>query len=136
MICSDNTVYSTGVGNDNDGILVLGATNIPWTLDSAIRRRFEKRIYIPLPEAPARTKMFGLHLGSTPSNLTEDDMKVLGQRTDGYLKLSKIIFEAISFYLFSSKHIIYFIMYFVLELLSVELTWFLNQLSNAQFIFK
>ena len=28
-----------GVGNDNDGILVLGATNVPWGLDSAIRRR-------------------------------------------------------------------------------------------------
>lgn len=29
-----------GVGIDNDGVLVLGATNIPWTLDSAIRRRY------------------------------------------------------------------------------------------------
>lgn len=32
-------VDHSGVGVDNDGILVLGATNIPWTLDSAIRRR-------------------------------------------------------------------------------------------------
>ena len=32
-------VQMQGVGNDNDGILVLGATNIPWGLDSAIRRR-------------------------------------------------------------------------------------------------
>ena len=31
--------FCTGVGVDNDGILVLGATNIPWVLDSAIRRR-------------------------------------------------------------------------------------------------
>ncbi len=30
-----------GVGNDNDNILVLGATNIPWCLDAAIRRRFK-----------------------------------------------------------------------------------------------
>ena len=43
-----------GVGNDDDGILVLGATNIPWGLDPAIRRRFEKRIYIPLPDFEAR----------------------------------------------------------------------------------
>jgi len=43
-----------GVGNNTDGILILGATNIPWGLDSAIRRRFEKRIYIPLPEVDAR----------------------------------------------------------------------------------
>ena len=43
-------VQINGVGNDQSGVLVLGATNLPWTLDSAIRRRFEKRIYIPLPE--------------------------------------------------------------------------------------
>jgi vacuolar protein-sorting-associated protein 4 len=29
-----------GVGNDAKGILVLGATNLPWSLDPAIRRRF------------------------------------------------------------------------------------------------
>ena len=46
--------FVKGVGNDNDGILVLGATNIPWVLDAAIRRRFEKRIYIDLPDAHAR----------------------------------------------------------------------------------
>lgn len=36
---SDNVIFA-GVGNDNNGVLVLGATNIPWTLDSAIRRRY------------------------------------------------------------------------------------------------
>ena len=40
---------------------IPGATNIPWSLDSAIRRRFEKRIYIGLPEAPARAAMFKVH---------------------------------------------------------------------------
>jgi vacuolar protein-sorting-associated protein 4 len=47
-------VQMQGVGNDNDGILVLGASNVPWELDPAIRRRFEKRIYIPLPDPVAR----------------------------------------------------------------------------------
>ena len=32
-----------GVGNDDEGILVLGATNIPWALDPAVRRRFQKK---------------------------------------------------------------------------------------------
>uniref|UniRef100_A0A4W2EC78 Vacuolar protein sorting 4 homolog B n=1 Tax=Bos indicus x Bos taurus TaxID=30522 RepID=A0A4W2EC78_BOBOX len=77
-------VQMQGVGVDNDGILVLGATNIPWVLDSAIRRRFEKRIYIPLPEAHARAAMFKLHLGTTQNSLTEADFRDLGKKTEGY----------------------------------------------------
>ncbi|CAN0511041.1 unnamed protein product, partial [Discosporangium mesarthrocarpum] len=49
-----------------------GATNVPWELDPAMRRRFEKRIYIPLPEAPARAVMFKLHLGDTSNTLQPD----------------------------------------------------------------
>lgn len=67
-----------------DGVLVLGATNVPWELDSAIRRRFEKRIYIPLPDAHARTAMFKIRLGKTPHDLTEDDFFELGKATEGY----------------------------------------------------
>ncbi|XP_034940304.1 vacuolar protein sorting-associated protein 4B [Chelonus insularis] len=77
-------VQMQGVGTDNDGILVLGATNIPWVLDAAIRRRFEKRIYIGLPEEHARVTMFKLHLGNTPHNLTEEDFKKLAAATEGY----------------------------------------------------
>ncbi|KAJ8375834.1 hypothetical protein SKAU_G00064140 [Synaphobranchus kaupii] len=71
-------------GNYNEGILVLGATSIPWTLDSDIRRRFKRRIYIPLPEEHARTFMFKLHLGSTPNSLADSDFVTLGQKTEGY----------------------------------------------------
>jgi len=77
-------VQMQGVGNDNDSILVLGATNIPWCLDAAIRRRFEKRIYIPLPEGPARKAMFKLHLGNTPTSLTDQDLNELAQKSEGY----------------------------------------------------
>ncbi|XP_056277213.1 vacuolar protein sorting-associated protein 4B isoform X1 [Pseudoliparis swirei] len=77
-------VQMQGVGNNNEGVLVLGATNIPWTLDSAIRRRFEKRIYIPLPEEHARTFMFKLHLGPTPNSLTDSNFVTLGKMTQGY----------------------------------------------------
>lgn len=35
----------------------------------AIRRRFDKRIYIPLPEETARAHMFKIHLGDTPNTL-------------------------------------------------------------------
>ncbi|KAL7299095.1 vacuolar protein sorting-associated protein 4B [Trichogramma pretiosum] len=77
-------VQMQGVGTDNDGILVLGATNIPWVLDSAIRRRFEKRIYISLPEEPARVVMFKLHLGNTSHTLVDEDFKKLASMTEGY----------------------------------------------------
>ena len=33
-------VQMQGVGSNNDGVLVLGATNVPWELDQAMRRRF------------------------------------------------------------------------------------------------
>ncbi|KAK4289908.1 hypothetical protein Pmani_037158 [Petrolisthes manimaculis] len=77
-------VQMHGVGNQNDGVLVLGATNIPWVLDAAIRRRFEKRIYIPLPGEHARTFMFKLNLGDTSHSLTEDDFRYIGSKTEGY----------------------------------------------------
>uniref|UniRef100_A0A8B9EJE5 vesicle-fusing ATPase n=1 Tax=Anser cygnoides TaxID=8845 RepID=A0A8B9EJE5_ANSCY len=77
-------VQMQGVGNSSDGILVLGATNIPWVLDSAIRRRFEKRIYIPLPEEAARAQMFKLHLGNTPHSLTDANIHELARKTEGY----------------------------------------------------
>ena len=47
-------VQMQGVGHDDTGVLVLGATNLPWALDPAIRRSFERRIYISLPEFEAR----------------------------------------------------------------------------------
>jgi vacuolar protein-sorting-associated protein 4 len=90
-------VQMQGVGSDMSGVLVLGATNIPWQLDPAIRRRlasillvithltdrFEKRIYIPLPDLNARAKMFQLNVGSTPCKLTSKDFKALAERTEG-----------------------------------------------------
>lgn len=77
-------VQMNGVGNDSAGVLVLGATNIPWQLDAAIRRRFERRIYISLPEVEARTRMFQLNVGDTPCTLTPQDYRLLAEMTDGY----------------------------------------------------
>ncbi|KAM0749616.1 vacuolar protein sorting-associated protein 4 [Meredithblackwellia eburnea MCA 4105] len=77
-------VQMNGVGNDTSGVLVLGATNIPWALDIAIKRRFEKRIYIPLPEPDARKRMFELNVGTTPCTLTQAEYRQLAAKTDGY----------------------------------------------------
>ncbi|KAI0809143.1 AAA-domain-containing protein [Irpex lacteus] len=77
-------VQMNGVGHDDTGVLVLGATNIPWQLDNAIKRRFEKRIYIPLPGVEARKQMFLLHVGDTPCQLSQKDYRVLAEKTEGY----------------------------------------------------
>ena len=48
-----------GITEEEDKrVLVLGATNIPWTLDAAVMRRFQKRIYIDLPDINARQRIF------------------------------------------------------------------------------
>ncbi|CAN1128612.1 Protein SUPPRESSOR OF K(+) TRANSPORT GROWTH DEFECT 1 [Linum perenne] len=77
-------VQMQGVGNNDQKVLVLAATNTPYALDQAIRRRFDKRIYIPLPDAKARQYMFKVHLGDTPHNLTESDFESLGRKTEGF----------------------------------------------------
>ncbi|RVW37034.1 Protein suppressor of K(+) transport growth defect 1 [Vitis vinifera] len=50
-------VQMQGVGHNDQKVLVLAATNTPYSLDQAIRRRFDKRIYIPLPDLKARQHM-------------------------------------------------------------------------------
>ena len=77
-------IQMQGVGKDDKGILVLGATNIPWGLDPAVRRRFQKKIYISLPEAKARKAMFKLNLGDTYNDLTDEQYEILGNLTEGY----------------------------------------------------
>lgn len=80
---SEFLVQMDGVGKNKGNVLVLGATNVPWELDAAIRRRFEKRVYIPLPDAKARSRMVKLHLGDTPNNLSDDDFDTVGEVTEG-----------------------------------------------------
>uniref|UniRef100_A0A0E0JVU2 AAA+ ATPase domain-containing protein n=1 Tax=Oryza punctata TaxID=4537 RepID=A0A0E0JVU2_ORYPU len=50
----------------------------------ALRRRFDKRIYIPLPDLKARQHMFKVHLGDTHHSLTNGDFESLARRTDGF----------------------------------------------------
>jgi SpoVK/Ycf46/Vps4 family AAA+-type ATPase len=57
-----NTVVSVllsemdGLNGSNEGILFLGATNLPWSLDSAFRRpgRFDRTLFVPPPDRVAR----------------------------------------------------------------------------------
>ncbi|KAJ5095602.1 vacuolar protein sorting-associated protein 4 [Penicillium alfredii] len=77
-------VQMDGVGKDSKGVLILGATNIPWQLDAAIRRRFQRRVHISLPDPNARMKMFMLAVGSTPCQMTQADYRTLADMSEGY----------------------------------------------------
>ncbi len=70
----------------SDGILVVGATNYPDRIDSAILRsgRMDKRIYLPPPDYPARVLLFKIYLVGRP--FSEDiDFEELANLTEGYV---------------------------------------------------
>ena len=68
---------------DASRVLVLAATNMPWAIDEAARRRFVRRQYIPLPEAPVRGEQLKTLLGHQKHNLSKKDIQVLVELTDG-----------------------------------------------------
>lgn len=67
-----------------DKVLLLGATNLPWDIDSAMIRRFEKRIYIPLPEAENRLQLIKFFLGDTKTDLDEEGYEILTTLSEGF----------------------------------------------------
>ncbi|KAK3279894.1 hypothetical protein CYMTET_12244 [Cymbomonas tetramitiformis] len=64
-------------------VMVLGTTNCPWDLDEALRRRLEKRIYIPLPDLAARTQMLQVLL-KTVKVAEEVCFESLAEQMQGY----------------------------------------------------
>ncbi|KAJ0394454.1 hypothetical protein P43SY_010312 [Pythium insidiosum] len=64
-------------------VMLLAATNLPWELDEAMRRRLTKRVYIPLPNADARRDLFRLNLAKV--ELAKDvQVEDLVRKTEGY----------------------------------------------------
>lgn len=70
-----------GVKSDNSDILVMGATNSPWTVDPAFRRpgRFDKMLFVPPPDETARRAILQLHCRNKP--LEEIDFDALARQT-------------------------------------------------------
>jgi katanin p60 ATPase-containing subunit A1 len=64
-------------------VMVLAATNFPWDLDEAMRRRLEKRIYIPLPDETTRRQLFEISVADVEVDGTVD-VNVLARATEGY----------------------------------------------------
>jgi vacuolar protein-sorting-associated protein 4 len=67
------------------GVIVLGASNFPWDLDVASIRRFEKRVYIPLPTPAERAEIIRLKLGPlTRHSLSQRDFDAAAEATEGF----------------------------------------------------
>jgi SpoVK/Ycf46/Vps4 family AAA+-type ATPase len=73
---------------DASRVLVLAATNMPWDIDEAARRRFVRRQYIPLPEHHVREQQLRKLIGHQHHELTDADIQVLVQVTEGISTIS------------------------------------------------
>ncbi|XP_020259245.1 katanin p60 ATPase-containing subunit A1-like isoform X2 [Asparagus officinalis] len=87
---SELLVQVDGVNNSSTGddgarkiVMVLAATNFPWDIDEALRRRLEKRIYIPLPNFESRKELIKINLRTVEvaQDVNIDDV---ARRTEGY----------------------------------------------------
>ena len=74
-----------GFAQDNQGVLILGATNVPWSVDPAFRRpgRFDRVLFVPPPDASARSEILRLQLADRPVG---DDIntEALAKKTSGF----------------------------------------------------
>jgi len=68
----------------NDGVYILGATNAPWDVDTAMRRpgRFDRMIFVGLPDTEARAAIVRLHLQDRP--VEGIDLAKVTARTQGF----------------------------------------------------
>ena len=72
-----------GIGNDNDGVYILAATNTPWDIDPALRRpgRLDRTLLVLPPDEPARATILHTHLRERP--VEGIDLQVLARMTEG-----------------------------------------------------
>jgi len=72
------------VKSNNDGLFVLGATNHPWDVDTALMRpgRFDRLLLVAPPDPEARNAIVRYHLRGRP--LEGIDVAKLARRTEGF----------------------------------------------------
>jgi ATP-dependent 26S proteasome regulatory subunit len=73
-----------GVESNNDGLLVLAATNAPWHVDPAFRRpgRFDRILFVPPPDAPGRAAILRTMLKGKPQG--DVDVDAVAKKADGF----------------------------------------------------
>lgn len=74
-----------GFAQNNHGVLILAATNVPWAVDSAFRRpgRFDRVLFVPPPDVEARQAILALELRDRPQE-AKLDLAEIARRTPGF----------------------------------------------------
>ena len=70
-----------GVTN-NEGVFVMATTNTPYDIDPALLRRFDKLIYVPLPNKSTRYHMFQKQL--LHEKISTESLEELPSKTEGF----------------------------------------------------
>ncbi|OYQ47771.1 ATP-binding protein [Flavobacterium aurantiibacter] len=73
-----------GIDGSNEGVLVIGATNAPWSLDQAFRRpgRFDRIIFVPPPDAQSRERILQVKLQQKPTEKV--DLVALAKKSEHF----------------------------------------------------
>jgi transitional endoplasmic reticulum ATPase len=74
-----------GFSQDNEGVLILGATNVPWAVDPAFRRpgRFDRVLFVPPPDREARQRILEILLEDRPQTGAVD-LDFLSKQSGGF----------------------------------------------------
>ena len=83
---SELLIQMDGISSSEDPtkvVMVLAATNFPWDIDEALRRRLEKRIYIPLPTQEGRQALLSINLRDVEQS-PDIDIPTIAELLDGY----------------------------------------------------
>jgi transitional endoplasmic reticulum ATPase len=74
-----------GLNGNNEGVLVLAATNVPWSVDAAFRRpgRFDRTLFVPPPDREARAAILRKHLVAVPQ-VSSLDVVTIADQTAGF----------------------------------------------------
>ncbi|CAI4983779.1 ANM_HP_G0278300.mRNA.1.CDS.1 [Saccharomyces cerevisiae] len=82
---SSATAQSEDRNNTLDSrVLVLGATNLPWAIDDAARRRFSRKLYIPLPDYETRLYHLKRLMAKQKNSLQDLDYELITEMTEGF----------------------------------------------------
>jgi SpoVK/Ycf46/Vps4 family AAA+-type ATPase len=83
MVQMDGISAGSGDGNKT---LLIGCTNCPWDVDDAVMRRFQRRIYIPLPDRDARRTLWKalVEKANGSVKVSSRNLDRLGMLTQGF----------------------------------------------------